>query len=108
MPLGQIRSCRPLIFIPNSYYISARTVSRIAFLAARSTQTAPATEPKADLFKPAKPVTELPGLASGEAPPIQTPSGPTPAQPAKEPAEPAGTTTTRLLEAKRRAQRRKP
>ena len=76
--------------------------------AVSSTQTAPATEPKADLFKPAKPVTELPGLASGEAPPIQTPSGPTPAQPAKEPAEPAGTTTTRLLEAKRRAQRRKP
>jgi hypothetical protein len=73
----------------------------------RSTQTAPA-EPKADLFRPMKPVTEpLPGMGSAEAPPVQSPAT-APAQPAKEPAEPAATTTSRLLEAKRRAQKRKP
>jgi hypothetical protein len=74
--------------------------------AVRSAQTAPA-EPKADLFRPAKPVTEpLPGIEPAEAPPVQAPSGP--AQPTKEPAEPGATTTSRLLEAKRRAQKRKP
>jgi hypothetical protein len=72
----------------------------------RSTQTAAATEPSADLFRPSKPVTEpLPGMASADAPPVQTP---TPAQAAKEPADTGATTTSRLLEAKRRAQRRKP
>jgi hypothetical protein len=75
--------------------------------AVRSTQTAPA-EPKPDLFKPTKPVTEpLPGLGPAEVPPGQTPSTPA-AAPPKEPAEPAATTTSRLLEAKRRAQKRKP
>jgi len=74
----------------------------------RSTQTAPA-EPKADLFRPTKPVTEpLPGAGAAEAPPIQTAAAPAPAQPSKEPAEPGATTTSRLLEAKRRAQKRKP
>jgi Ca-activated chloride channel family protein len=73
----------------------------------RSTQTSAATQPSADLFRPTKPVTEpLPGMAA-EAPPAQTPAAaPTPA--ATEPAEPGATTTSRLLEAKRRAQRRKP
>jgi len=48
----------------------------------------------------------LPGMAA-EAPPAQTPAAaPTPA--ATEPAEPGATTTSRLLEAKRRAQRLKP
>jgi uncharacterized membrane protein len=74
--------------------------------AVRSTQTAPA-DPKPDLFKPAKPVTEpLPGVQPAEAPPVQPSSAP--AAPPKEPTEPAATTTSRLLEAKRRAQRRKP
>lgn len=77
--------------------------------AVRSTQTAPAAaEPKPDLFRPAKPVTEpLPGMESSEAPPIQTPSAPASSQPPKE-SEPGATTTSRLLEAKRRAQKRKP
>lgn len=76
--------------------------------AVRSTQTAPA-EPKAELFRPAKPVTEpLPGGESVEAPPVQGPAPPTAAPAAKEPAEAGATTTSRLLEAKRRAQRRKP
>lgn len=73
----------------------------------RSTQTAAATEPSADLFRPSKPVTEpVPGMASADAPPVQT-SAP-PSQAAKEPADAGATTTSRLLEAKRRAQRRKP
>ncbi len=73
--------------------------------AVRSTQTAPA-EPKPDLFKPSKPVTEpLPGAGVAEAPPVQTAPGATP--PPKEPVEPGPTTTSRLLEAKRRAQKRK-
>jgi len=72
-----------------------------------STQTAPTTEPSADLFRPTKPVTEpLPGMAPSEAPSAQTPAQPAPA--AKEPAEAGPTTTSRLLEAKRRAQKRKP
>jgi uncharacterized membrane protein len=75
--------------------------------AVRSTQTAPTTEPSADLFRPSKPVTEpLPGMTPADAPPVQAPAQPAPA--AKEPAEAGPTTTSRLLEAKRRAQRRKP
>jgi hypothetical protein len=75
--------------------------------AVRSRQTAPA-EPKPDLFRPAKPLTEpLPGDGPAEAPPVQTPASGATAPP-KEPAEPAATTTSRLLEAKRRAQKRKP
>jgi uncharacterized membrane protein len=74
----------------------------------RSTQTAAAPEPSADLFRPTKPVTEpLPGMETAEAPRIQTPAASAPPA-AKEPAEPAATTTSRLLEAKRRAQKRKP
>jgi hypothetical protein len=75
----------------------------------RSTQTAAAPEPSADLFRPTKPVTEpLPGMETAEARPVQTSVPPSAAQAAKEPAEPAATTTSRLLEAKRRAQKRKP
>jgi uncharacterized membrane protein len=74
----------------------------------RSTQTAATTEPSADLFRPTRPVTEpLPGMAPAEAPPIQ-PAPAATAAAAKEPAEPGATTTSRLLEAKRRAQKRKP
>jgi len=76
--------------------------------AVRSTQTAATTEPSADLFRPTKPVTEpLPGIIPADAPPVQTPAAAS-APAAKEPAEPGATTTSRLLEAKRRAQRRKP
>jgi hypothetical protein len=75
----------------------------------RSTQTAAATEPSADLFRPTKPVTEpLPGMETVEAPPVQTSAPTSAAAAAKEPAEPSATTTSRLLEAKRRAQKRKP
>jgi hypothetical protein len=75
----------------------------------RSTQTAPATQPSPDLFRPTKPVTEpLPGMAPAESAAVENSAQPTPTQAAKEPAEPGATTTSRLLEAKRRAQRRKP
>jgi uncharacterized membrane protein len=72
----------------------------------RSTQTAPAVQPKPELFRPERPVTEpLPGIApaSPVPPEITTP----PAEPPKPSEEPAASTTSRLLEAKRRAQQRK-
>jgi uncharacterized membrane protein len=73
----------------------------------RSTQTAPA-EPKPDLFRPEKPVTLPLGTAGTEG---AQPKG----QPPEPPSEPDGgapkppttSTTSRLLDAKRRAQRRK-
>ncbi|HEV2209125.1 MAG TPA: VWA domain-containing protein [Verrucomicrobiae bacterium] len=72
----------------------------------RSTHTAPASEPNPELFKPSGPVTQdLPG-----AQPAQPPTGPSAAPPAQTPAakpEPDGGTTSRLLEAKRRAQNRR-
>lgn len=72
----------------------------------RSTHTAPTSEPNPDLFKPTGPVTQdLPG-----AQPAQPPTGPSAAPPAQTPAakpEPDGGTTSRLLEAKRRAQNRR-
>jgi Ca-activated chloride channel family protein len=72
----------------------------------RSTHTAPATEPNPELFKPTGPVTQdLPG-----AQPSQSPTGPAAAPAAQAPAakpEPDGGTTSRLLEAKRRAQNRR-
>jgi uncharacterized membrane protein len=74
----------------------------------RSTQTAP-SEPKPDLFRPTGPVTEAlpgvepdPGASAGPKPP-----GPPPAEPPKPSGEPASSTTSRLLEAKRRAQKRR-
>jgi uncharacterized membrane protein len=72
----------------------------------RSTKTA-AAEPKPDLFRPEKPVTDL-GTGFPTVTPTETPpsSGPT-AKPSAPSEAPAESTTSRLLEAKRRAQRRK-
>ena len=72
----------------------------------RSQHTVPALEPRPDLFRPEQPATEpLPG----EEVAVSTPSQPAPAptEPPKPPDEPAPSTASRLLEAKRRAQRRK-
>ncbi len=72
----------------------------------RSTQTAPATDARPELFRPDKPITmPLPGAEDAAAAPPQATE--VPAEPAKAASEPAPTTTSRLLEAKRRAQRRK-
>jgi hypothetical protein len=72
----------------------------------RSQQTAPAAEPRPDLFRPEKPATlPLPGEEGVATPPSQPASAP--AEPPKPPAEPAPSTASRLLEAKRRAQKRK-
>ncbi len=74
----------------------------------RSTQTAPA-KPNADLFRPAKPVT-LPLAGTGEEESGKPGTGATEA-PAEEtedkPAQEPTSTTSRLLDAKRRAQKRK-
>jgi uncharacterized membrane protein len=69
----------------------------------RSQQTGPAAEPRAELFRPEKLVTEpLPGEEDAATPPTQTAPAPT-----KPPTEDAPSTASRLLEAKRRAQKRK-
>ena len=71
----------------------------------RSKQTAPSQERRPELFRPQSPVTmPLPGEARPAAPPAQaeTPA----AESAQPPAETPATTTSRLLEAKRRAQKR--
>ncbi len=74
----------------------------------RSTQTAPTVEPRPDLFRPEKEVDfPLPGGEEEEPPPAKGAETPPPDQPPKPPAE-AANTTSRLLEAKRRAQKRKP
>jgi uncharacterized membrane protein len=70
----------------------------------RSTKTA-AAEPKPELFQPAKPVTDMPSSAPGATRPPEP--GPEPPAPKSEPAETPASTTSRLLEAKRRAQKRK-
>ena len=68
----------------------------------RARQTAPVAPPEADLFKPARSV----GGTSGQEPLwVQPDSEPAPAAPPDEAGEPAST-ASRLLEAKRRAQRR--
>ncbi len=73
----------------------------------RSTQTAPSLEPKPELFNPERPATEpLPGQATASVPSAKTSTAPAAAAPAQ-PAEESASTTSRLLEAKRRAQRRK-
>jgi Ca-activated chloride channel homolog len=76
----------------------------------RSTQTAPAVQHNPDLFRPAHPVTEV---LPPSAEPAAQPGQPTPAVPpaaAEQPKPPdqppPGSTASRLLEAKRRAQRR--
>jgi hypothetical protein len=71
----------------------------------RSTQTA--LEPKPELFNPERPATEpLPGQVAASAPMAKTSTASTPAAPPPAAEEPAST-TSRLLEAKRRAQKRK-
>ena len=68
--------------------------------------TAPVSEPRPELFRPEKPATlPLPGEEAVAAPPSQP--TPAPAEPPKAPDEPAPSTASRLLEAKRRAQKRK-
>ncbi len=73
----------------------------------RSTQTAPA-EPKAELFQPSKPVTLPLGSASEQGgQPQGLDTGEPPKPEAGGPKPPPTSTTSRLLDAKRRAQRRK-
>ncbi len=74
----------------------------------RSSQTAPANQPpSADLFRPQKPVTlpPDPNSPTGQPPPGISPPKPPEAEGAAKPE--AASTTSRLLDAKRRAQRRK-
>jgi hypothetical protein len=76
--------------------------------AVRSQKTGPAAEPAADLFQPEhQPTAPLPGADEPGTLTI-----PEPKPPKEEPTKPegqagAGSTTSRLLEAKRRAQKRK-
>jgi hypothetical protein len=73
----------------------------------RSSQTAPAVEPNPDLFRPARPVAE-PSLSSTiAASSPESPASSTSSEPQQTEAQPAST-TSRLLEAKRRAQKRRP
>ncbi len=72
----------------------------------RSTQTAPA-QPSAELFRPQKPVTLPPDEASPPEKPALGIATPKPSPEAEGGKPEAGTTTSRLLDAKRRAQRRK-
>jgi uncharacterized membrane protein len=75
--------------------------------AVRSKQTAPAAEPSPDLFRPEKEATlPLPGAGEAPAAPSSQPSE-EPAEKPKPEAGPPDSTTSRLLEAKRRAQKRK-
>jgi uncharacterized membrane protein len=71
----------------------------------RATHTAPAVEPRPDLFRPDRPVTEPLEGAEAAASPTSTPSAPA-LEPPLVVAEAPASTTSRLLEAKRRAQRR--
>jgi hypothetical protein len=69
-------------------------------------QTTPTLEPRADLFRPEKPVTDLETEPADAMVPAEESSRPT--KPAKPPpGEAPPNTTSRLLEAKRRAQKRK-
>jgi len=73
----------------------------------RSRQTGPAVEPKPELFRPEKEVSPaLPGTPVGESAPGEESPTAAPEKGAPETAAPAST-TSRLLEAKRRAQKRK-
>jgi len=73
----------------------------------RSKQTGPAIEPRPDLFRPEKPgVIPLPSAEATAATPPDPGEPPAAAAPKAEPPAPAST-TSRLLEAKRRAQQRK-
>jgi len=71
----------------------------------RSTQTAPAVEPSPDLFRPERPVeVPFPGSAFSPKPEPETVTAITPAKSADAPE--AASTTSRLLDAKRKAQQR--
>jgi hypothetical protein len=73
----------------------------------RSRQPAPPAQPRPDLFRPSGPVKEpLPGMEVSSAAQSQTTATAEPEEP-KAPVEPEPNTTSRLLEAKRRAQQRK-
>jgi hypothetical protein len=72
----------------------------------RSQQSGPALEPRPELFRPDQPATQpLPGEEGVAAPPSET--APASIEPPKPSTEPAPSTASRLLEAKRRAQKRK-
>ena len=71
----------------------------------RLQHTAPAPEPSPDLFRPERPG-EMPLPGEEPAAPA-VPAEPPPTKPLKPPEEAAPTTASRLLEAKRRAQKRK-
>ena len=72
----------------------------------RSKQTAPAAEPRPELFRPVRAATmPLPGEEEAAAAPPET--APALAEAPDQPTEPAPSTASRLLEAKRRAQKRK-
>jgi hypothetical protein len=73
----------------------------------RTQHTAPGAEPRPELFRPAQAPTLL---LPGEEEPAEQPAQPaptTPSEPTKPTEEPGPTTPSRLLEAKRRAQKRK-
>ena len=77
--------------------------------AVRSTQTAPAAQPDSELFRPQHvPTVPLPGVTT-EAGAGAEPAPPQAAEPTEAPAEKPAleSTTSRLLEAKRRAQQRR-
>ncbi|MGO8677197.1 MAG: VWA domain-containing protein [Limisphaerales bacterium] len=68
----------------------------------RSSKTAPASEPNAELFRPEK----IPAVPASESQPAGSPATAPPPEPDVQQPAPAST-ASRLLEAKRRAQRRK-
>jgi uncharacterized membrane protein len=73
----------------------------------RSQQTAPSVEPRPDLFRPERQAdVPLPGEEPAATPAAQPAA--TTAEASKPSAEPASSTASRLLEAKRRAQKRRP
>jgi uncharacterized membrane protein len=73
----------------------------------RTQQTAPGAEPRPELFRPEQvPTLPLPGEEETAEQPAQ-PAPTTPSEPPKPAEEPGPSTTSRLLEAKRRAQKRK-
>jgi len=74
----------------------------------RSAQSAPLLEPKPELFRPARPVTEPLSEPETVAAPGPQPRTLSPEPGATVPDEQPASTTSRLLEAKRRAQRRRP
>jgi hypothetical protein len=101
---------RWIFFWPGAPRPAEADVSLAALLArrdeVRSHQTAPAVEPDPSLFQPEKPVTEpLPGISTTAGSPLQQ-QQPAAAVAEAEPEPEAATTTSRLLEAKRRAQKR--